>query len=159
MTIAEAGRRALTRATAALVIAASGCVAHRNAGEPIALEGCHYFVQDDVAAALRLPWGVRLLDEPLEGWPAIQQREGVRRATTLTGEGDRRFPFGYWIRTSPDSVEIGYPAGGGLVLDLAMDNGLSGVAREVGDALPMHGDRRARSHVVELIRARCPEDA
>ena len=28
-------------------------------------------------------------------------------------------PFGYWLRTPADSIEIGYPGGRGLVLRLA----------------------------------------
>jgi hypothetical protein len=137
------------------------CARQPEQPEPRPLAGCYYFVQDPVADRLQLPWGIRLLDRPLEGWPAIQQRDGVRQATTLTGADERDFPFGYWIRTARDSVEIGYPAGGGLLLELAIgETALRGTARPVGDALPPPAARpEPRSDPVELTWARCPEDA
>jgi hypothetical protein len=151
------GLAALTAAT----LLTAACAGQPEQPEPRPLAGCYYFVQDQVARQLDLPWGLRLIDRPLEGWPALQQREGVRRATTLTGREEVDFPFGYWIRTAHDAVEIGYPAGGGLLLELRIgDTALRGAARSVGDALPPPAERPApATHPVELTWARCPEDA
>jgi hypothetical protein len=144
-------------AGATLTAACGGMPEH---SDPRPLVGCHYFVQDDVARDLQLPWGVRLLDRPLDGWPALQQRPGVRRATTLTGREEVDFPFGYWVLTADDSLEIGYPAGGGLLLELAIINGtFSGMAQPLGDAVPPPGTLPAtRPHPVRMTWARCPED-
>lgn len=148
-------------ALAAGGLLATACAGQPEQPEPRPLAGCYYFVQDRTAEQLRLPWGVRLHDRPLEGWPAIQQRTGVHRASTLTGSDEVDFPFGYWIRTAGDSVEIGYPGGGGLVLELAIDDtGLRGTARPVGDALEPPATRPERtSHPVELTWAGCPGGA
>jgi hypothetical protein len=156
--------RLTIRAPAALLLApatlALTCARPPEQPEPHALAGCHFFVQDDVAIELQLPWGVRLLDEPLQGWPAIQQRGHVHRATTLTGQDEEAFPFGYWIRTAHDSLEIGYPAGGGLLLELALENGaFRGTARPLGDAVPPPGIiPEPTAYPVQLTWARCPED-
>jgi hypothetical protein len=157
-------RPALTAAAVALAAAALAACAgppdQPEQPEPRPLVGCHYFVQDQVAQQLRLPWGLRLLDRPLEDWPAIQQRGDVRVATTLTGQGEASFPFGYWLRTAEDSVEMGYPGGGGLVLRLAMENGaLRGTAHAVGDALQPPAARPSpAAHPVALTWARCPDE-
>lgn len=147
-----------TIAASAVMIGACGGLPDRNDPRPIV--GCHYFVQDDVASDLQLPWGVRLLDQPLQGWPAMEQRGAVMRATTLTGDDEVDSPFGYWIATAEDSLEIGYPAGGGLVLDLAVVNGtMAGHARPVGDAVRPPGIIPApQRHPVQLTWARCPEE-
>jgi hypothetical protein len=144
----------------ALATLAMACPGAPEQPDPRALAGCHFFIQDETAEHLALPWGVRLLDTPLEGWPAIQQRGDVYRATTLTGHDEVDFPFGYWIRTANDSLEIGYPAGGGLLLELATHNGsFGGVARGVGDLLPPPGTPpEPRTYPVELIHARCPDE-
>lgn len=149
----------LTAALAAALFAAA-CAGRHEQASPWPLVGCHYFVQDAAARALDLPWGVRLLDQPLEGWPALQQRPGVRRATTLTGQDEVDFPFGYWVRTAADSLEIGYPGGGGLRLELATGEGtFEGLARPVGDAVPPPGLRpTAGGHPVHLTWARCPDE-
>jgi hypothetical protein len=138
----------------------TGCAGQPEQPEPRPLHGCYYFVQDRVAEQLGLPWGVRLRDRPLQGWPALQQRQNVREATTLTGVDETAAPFGYWVRTAPDSVEIGYPAGGGLVLHLKIDEtALRGTARPVGDALPPPAVLpERRDHPVELTWARCPDE-
>lgn len=150
----------ITLSLPAATILAVACASPPGQPDPRPLTGCHYFVQDSVFHELRLPWGVRLLDQPLEGWPALQQREGVHRASTLTGADEVAFPFGYWIRTAPDSLEIGYPAGGGLRLRLAVHEGsFTGLAQPVGDAMPPPARPTTRAdHPVALTRARCPED-
>jgi hypothetical protein len=146
-------------AMAAAPLVGPACAGQPQPPQPRPLAGCYYFLRGEVAEQLNLPWGVRLLDRPLEGWPAIQQRGDVRRATTLTGVDEQNVPFGYWLRTAHDSIEVGYPGGGGLVLELsAADFGLQGRAREVGDALPPPAARpERRTHPVELAWARCPE--
>jgi hypothetical protein len=143
----------------ASVVTLAGCGPAPEPPEPRQLVGCHFFVQDSVARALQLPWGVRLLDEPVQGFPAIQQREGVRRATTLTGREERDFPFGYWVRTGHDTVEIGYPAGGGLRLDLVVENGqMAGHAVPVGDVVRPGAAAERPPHPVALTWARCPDE-
>jgi hypothetical protein len=126
-----------------------------------ALPGCYYFEQDAAAQALQLPWGVRLTADSLTGWPAIQQRPDVRRAVTLTGtDATATYPFGYWRPLAGDSVEIGYPAGGGLLLRLAIEaDGLAGTARPVGDVVAQPGIvEDAALQRVRLTRARCPDE-
>ncbi|HSJ26386.1 MAG TPA: hypothetical protein VK929_17025 [Longimicrobiales bacterium] len=156
-------------AAALAVLTASGC-ASTAVSQADVLPGCYYFEQTDVARSLNLPWGVELLEDSLEGWPAISQLPDVRQAVTLVGPAERAgFPFGYWRTVAEDSVEIGYPAGGGLVLALAVQPpatagglpaGLAGTARAVGDAVPF-GDtaasRQRAADPVSLMRARCPE--
>jgi hypothetical protein len=153
----------LTTPTLAIAAALSAAAAWACGGapeqpDPRHVIGCHFFVQDDAAAALGLPWGVRLLDQPLEGWPNLADT-GARLATTLTGQDERDHPFGYWIRTADDSVRIGYPAGGGIVLDLALENGaFEGVARPVGDLLQPPAALPDRSpRPVRMVWARCPD--
>jgi hypothetical protein len=163
--VVTAGETRVAVLLGALALVLAGCAAgpapDYAAGdqpETVELAGCHYFVRDASAEQLRLPLGVFLQEEPLEGWPAIQQREGVRRAATLTPDGRQGFPFGYWIRARPDSVEIGYPAGGALLLRLAVTDRLAGVARPVGDAVPLGGAPDTTSYAVVLVRGQCPED-
>ena len=130
-----------------------------------ALLGCWYFEQED-ALQIRLPWGVRLTQDSLEGWPALQGLEGVRRASTLTPSGSQDFPFGFW-RLSPggDSLDLGHPGGGGLAVDVetpAQDASppvLAGTVRPVGDVL-RSGDSSAADQPlpVRLSRARCPQE-
>jgi hypothetical protein len=162
MTTTTAPQACCHRATVLLaaVTLAAACGGMPERSDPRPLVGCHYFVQDDVARDLQLPWGVRLLDRPLEGWPALQQRPGVMQATTLTGHDEVDFPFGYWVVSAEDSLEIGYPAGGGLLLELAMINGaFEGRARPVGDAVPAPGVVAGqRAHPVRLTWARCPDE-
>lgn len=122
--------------------------------------GCYYFERDAAAESLRLPWGVRLLADSLTGWPAWAQRPEVRRAVTLVDyEESAAHPFGYWRPLGRDSLEVGYPGGGGLVLRLAVEPArLVGTARPVGDVLRPPGELPAPSvHPVALLHARCPE--
>jgi hypothetical protein len=156
MARATAARAALLAAVLPLL---AGCMTTPDPA-PADEARCYYFERDAGAEALRLPWGVMLLPDPLEGWPAIQQLPGVRQAATLVGhEQAASFPFGYWRPLGVDSLEIGYPAGGGIVMALeAEPMRLAGVAREVGDALPpgaaSAGSRPATR--VSLVRAQCP---
>lgn len=154
----RSARFALAAACAPVALAAA-CGPPPEPPEPRHLVGCHFFVQDDIARDLQLPWGVRLLDQPLEGWPGLERRGEPQQATTLTGQDEREFPFGYWIRTAEDSIEIGYPAGGGLLLELELENGaFQGIARPVGDALePPAAVPEPRRHPVRMTWARCPE--
>lgn len=135
---------------------AAACATAAQAGDPAALVGCYYFDQDQVARDLQLPWGVRLTDRSLEGWPALQPLEHVRVASTLTGRDEADHPFGYWRPLAADSILVGYPAGGGLDLHLAPGgDGLVGTARPVGDA-GLDADRSPRP--ISLLHARCPEE-
>lgn len=154
-------RTPLSALPLAALLLASACASTGSANAPERLAGCYYFLQDATAESLRLPWGVRLVDEPLDGWPALQQLEGVRLATTLTPEGDEDHPFGYWRPLEGDSVQIGYPAGGGLSLRLMPEPDLAhleGIARPVGDVRPLDGDAAPGPTPVRLMRARCPEE-
>jgi hypothetical protein len=124
------------------------------------LTGCYYFERGIAADTLHLPWGVQLLPDTLEGWPAIQQLPGVRRALTLVGPAQTAgHPFGYWRPLGADSVEIGYPAGGGLVLALVVEAGamqLTGTARAVGDAVRPGAPAAVARPGITLGRAACP---
>jgi hypothetical protein len=148
--------RATAGLTAVLVI--SACASTPDPA-PDDLAGCYYFEPGEAAQSLRLPWGVRLLADTVDGWPALEQRAGVRQAMTLVAPGEEAgHPFGYWLPLDGDSVEIGYPAGGGLLLTLAVGpTHLAGTVTPVGDALPPGAaDPRPRSEPVSLLRARCP---
>jgi hypothetical protein len=149
----------------AILPAAAGCGTWPQTGIE-ALAGCWYFEQDAVARELQLPWGVRLMDRPLDGWPALERLDGVKLAATLTRGGDRDHPFGYW-RLFPrgDSVHLGHPGGGGFAVDAGVvpnDDGwpeLAGAARPTGDVMPAPGDEATRAaRSVRLTRARCPEE-
>ena len=101
--------------------------------------GCYQFERNSGARTLGLPWGVVLEDGPVgAGWPLLADLEGVRRARTATSPTGRAdHPFGYWHVTPNDSLEIGYPGGGGLVLSLIRQGqDLVGEGIAAGDALP-----------------------
>lgn len=154
-------RRAGRRTTAGIMAAALVMSACASTPDPVVdrLAGCYYFETGEVAQRLRLPWGVRLVADTIGGWPALQQRSGVQRAVTLVAPGqEAAHPFGYWLPLDGDSVEIGYPAGGGLLLALAAGpTHLTGTVTPVGDALPPGAeDPHPRSEPVSLLRARCP---
>lgn len=141
----------------ALALTVTACASAPRSSGP-SLEGCWFFDAGEATTALRLPEGVRLTGDTLEGWPAIQQRGNVRVAVTLTGNGSADYPFGYWLRESADSVEIGYPAGGGIVLDLEVAGRvLRGTARALGDTQPYgREDGPPRSLPVRLDAGACP---
>lgn len=146
-------------ATLAVVVALLGACA--SAGERLSaqqLAGCYYFERNDVARELNLPWGVRLTEDSLQGWPAMAARHALR-AATLSTEGDQDHPFGYWLTIDSDSVEIGYPAGGSLVVRVAPDGQrMVGTVRALGDAVPPPGvARAATAQPVMLQHALCPE--
>lgn len=141
---------------AGLTVLAAACASAGQGSDSAVAPGCYYFEQDDVARQLQLPWGIRLLEGPLEGWPAVQQYEGARLATTLTGQDEADHPFGYWRPLDGDSILVGYPAGGGLSLRLVSDSGrMTGTARPVGDATL---EAQRPSYPLRLVHARCPED-
>ena len=146
-----------TRVCAALVAAgaAAACVSApaATASDPV---GCWYFDRDATATALNLPWGIRLDEDALTGHAGLEQRGEPRIAATLDPDGERGHPFGYWLPIAGDSIEVGYPAGGGILLRLAGgDTSLGGSARELGDAMtPGAGPRTPRA--VRLTRAQCP---
>lgn len=155
-----------TRTGFALLAAAAtlACASTPN-GEKAGAAGCYYFEQDAGARDLNLPWGVRFEDGPLEGWPALSEQEGVHPASTLRQEGETDFPFGYWAETHA-GIEIGYPGGGGLVLELTWEGGqegkhrtLVGLARPAGDAMPPGGASARVLYTVRLERAQCPGEA
>ena len=101
--------------------------------------GCYQFERNSGAQTLGLPWGVELEAVPVgAGWPLIADLEGVRRARTATSPTGRAdHPSGYWHLTPADSVEIGYPGGGGIVLSLSKQGqDLVGEGIAAGDVLP-----------------------
>ena len=147
-----------TRATLALLAATfsgGGCISApvSTATDPA---GCWYFERDEAAATLNLPWGIRLDGDGLTGFPSLETRGDPRLARTLDPDGERDHPFGYWIPLAGDSIEVGYPAGGGIVLRLARgDTSMGGTARPVGDVVaPGSAPRPVRG--VRLTRAQCP---
>ena len=141
----------------AMLFAVGGCATTGQTPEGAVDPGCYYFDQQSQGAReLRLPWGVRLMEQPLEGWPALAALEGVRTATTLTGTAEQNHPFGYWRPMEADTLLVGYPGGGGVSLHLVpSEDGLEGIARPLGDATL--AAERPR-YAVRLTRARCPED-
>ncbi len=152
---AAAGAAGLAVASVALLGACASAETKLSAQE---IAGCYYFERTPAADSLGLPWGVRLTDRPLEGWPAMAPRN-PKLATTLAPGGDQDFPFGYWLVADSDSLEIGYPGGGGIVVHVAPEGQeLIGSARPVGDALPpgaLPGSPATRT--VTLKHALCPE--
>ena len=129
--------RALGLLAGALGAACAG--AQQPAAESVV--GCYQFVQDAGARALGLPWGFVLEEAALEpGWLVSASTPDARRALTATSPTARQdFPFGYWARTGVqrDSIEVGYPGGGGgFALRLAPSGpDLVGLGRAVGDAV------------------------
>lgn len=152
----------MTRASAllgtALGLALFACVSTPD--EPAAPDpiGCWYFEQNAATLEIGLPWGVRLSEDTLEGWHALAARGGnARRAATLVpAAADADHPFGYWLVLSRDSLEIGYPAGGGILVRVAFtDTSMTGEARPLGDAIRLGAGPRS-AHPVRLMRAQCP---
>ena len=118
--------------------------------------GCWYFERDAAATALNLPWGIRLSGDDLTGHAGLAARGEPRVAVTLDPDAERDHPFGYWLPIAGDSLEVGYPAGGGIVLRVSRgDTSFSGTARELGDAM-LPGAAPRTPHAVRLIRAQCP---
>jgi hypothetical protein len=117
-----------------------------------AIEGCWFFERDAATQALNLPWGVQLSADSLVGWPGLAHEPDVRVAVTLEGRSaTANHPFGYWQTLGADTLRIGYPGMGGLVLYMARQGRrLLGTARPVGDA--GSGPDRA----VRLIQGPCP---
>ena len=154
--------------TVLLLVAAAGaaaaCATNGTGSPASSLPGCYFFV-DEAGRAVggNLPWGVELLDAPLEGWPGLADR-GARRAVTLTPAGTEDHPFGYWLpSTAGDTLTLGYPGMGRYHVELTVSTDgriLTGTATPVGDARPMGGrDVRMEGRPVRLTQARCPADA
>lgn len=124
-----------------------------------ALAGCYYFERNDTARNLRLPEGIRLTERPLEGWPAIMQRGAVKVALTLTGQGPADYPFGYWLLEDDGSLEVGYPAGGAILLELVPTRDrLEGTARAHGDTERFGQENETPQEMtVRLDRGACPD--
>lgn len=122
--------------------------------------GCYRFGETAGSDALGLPWGVILEEEPLgEGWPLMDRFDSVRLARTLASEARRTdHPFGYWRPVPADSIEIGYPGGGGVTLTVVpTESGLSGRGRGGGDAMrPGETPGPPPNHPVEARRVACP---
>ena len=126
----------LLTAMASAVAACAGALVKTRPIVPVV--GCYQIEWGRGASRLRLPWGFVLEDEPLEvGWPLLAGREGVRRALTATSPTEREdHPFGYWAPHGADSIEVGYPGGGGVVLALERrGQDLFGPGRPAGDAV------------------------
>lgn len=114
------------------------------------LVGCYQFERDAGARALGLPWGVELQEAGLgPGWPLLSDRAGVRRAATATSATAREdHPFAYWAPATGDSIEVGHPGGGGIVLTLAaIGADLIGGGVPAGDAVPLGGSMKPRTPV------------
>lgn len=162
------GRRVVPGALLALA-AVAGCAGSPEpegsaAGKAADLGGdwprCYYFERNEGARTLNLPWGIRLSRDTLgRGWLITAQREEVRAAETLTGSGTQDHPFGYWWEVpGTDSLEIGYPGGGGIVLDvLWLDSRLEGTAMDAGDVVQPGEFGTPRSkYEITAVWAQCP---
>jgi hypothetical protein len=146
----------------AILLVAAACASNAEPPASVAPPGCYYPERNAAAAVLDLPWGVELLSVQLAGWPALQQLEDVRQARTLTAAGTQDHPFGYWRPLAGgDSVEVGYPGGGAVLLELAVSadgRTLNGTGRALGDAQPIGAPREDTVVTpVVLNQARCPE--
>ena len=119
--------------------------------------GCYQFEPESAGAGLGLPWGIELREDPLEGWPGHEASRVAR--TWLTAETVADHPFGYWARSTVDSVRIGHPGGGGFDLMMAPNEGvLAGWGRAVGDVvLPQDPPGLPPWHPVSARRVACPE--
>ena len=122
--------------------------------------GCYQFRWDAGAKALGLPWGVVLLDEPLDStWAVARSDTSAKKALTASSETARTdVPFGYWRRTAADSIEVGHPGGpGGFTLVLAPSGeDLIGRGAAVGDVLrPGEAPGARPSHPVVAQRVLC----
>ena len=154
--------RAAGVAVAALTL--GGCATSSEPMQIEALLGCWYFEPESAGEEARLPWGVELTADSLEGWPAVQSLGGVRRAATLTASGPRDFPIGYWRPSADgDSLNLGHPGGGGLAVDVAVparsesEPALVGTVQPVGDVVQARASNTTRQpRPVRLTRARCP---
>lgn len=159
MSVMADPRHVLLKLVPALVLLGAACASapDRAEAEPQSVHGCYYFMDSEADRAFRLPEGIRLTEEALTGWPAIMQRGNVRVAVTLTARGTADHPFGYWLEEDDGALEIGYPAGGGMVLDVDPEDGaLVGTARALGDTAPVGGAPDRRSLPVRLERRACP---
>jgi hypothetical protein len=139
-------------AVVALGLTAAACPPARMEG---ALPLCFQFERNVGARTLGLPWGFVLEDEALDaGWPLLSERVGVRRALTATSPAGRADnPFGYWAPAAGDSIEIGHPGGGGVVLTLARSGqDLVGQGVAAGDAVPVGGTMGPRAPVAVTAR-------
>ena len=134
-------------------LVAWGCASAPAGSDPAV--GCYQFERDAGAAALALPWGVELENEPLgAGWPLMADLAGVRRARTASGPVERDdHPFGYWRPASGDSIEVGHPGGGGVTLMLApRGQDLIGSGTASGDALRLGAAPGARTPAPVVAR-------
>jgi hypothetical protein len=146
--------RARIASAALLVLALDGCASGASS-EPNDLVGCYQFERNQGARAFALPWGVVLEQEPLgPGWPIMADRPGVRRALTATSPTARaEHPYAYWAPAQGDSIEIGHPGGGGVVLTLAPSGqDLIGQGVAVGDVVPLGGAMGPRAPVPVTAR-------
>jgi hypothetical protein len=120
------------------------------------LAGCYQFRYDEGAKSLGLPWGVVLVDEPIEpGWMVGMRFENVMTAETAVSATERAdHPFGYW-RLAGDTIEIGHPSGfTGFTLSLLREGrDLVGTGRAIGDA-GRPGETRP-THLVTANRVVC----
>ncbi|MSR37134.1 MAG: hypothetical protein EXR95_10935 [Gemmatimonadetes bacterium] len=117
--------------------------------------GCYQFERNAWARTLGLPWGLVLEDAGLgTGWPLLADRTDVRRAATATSPTQRAdHPLGYWAPAAGDSIEVGHPGGGGLVLTLARSGrDLIGRGVAAGDAVPLGGASGPRAPVTVVAR-------
>lgn len=148
------GGRVAVAAAVALGLGA-GCPQQERARAAGALVGCYQFERNAGARALGLPWGVELQESGLgPGWPLLSDRAGARRAATATSATAREdHPFAYWAPAAADSIEIGHPGGGGIVLTLAVIGAdLIGAGAAAGDAVPLGGSLQPRAPVPVVAR-------
>ena len=140
------------------LLTATACASSPN-GAAQGLPGCYFFEPGETTETFRTATGVRLTDQPLEGWPGIMRRGNVKVAVTLRREGEADYPFGYWLQESADSVEIGYPSGGVVVLKLVREgDALKGTGYAQGDTWS-YGEEPAgpTQFPVRLERGDCPQ--
>ncbi|MDX1675075.1 MAG: hypothetical protein R3314_09805 [Longimicrobiales bacterium] len=140
----------------AVAAVAVSCASTPDWGPPF--PGCYFFQEGEAVERFRLPAGVRLTDRPLEGWPTVMQRGDAKVATTLTATGETDHPFAYWLEQPGDSLEVGYPLGGTVALDLAVGDGvLEGTVHSMSDMMSYGGGSPPDPMAVRLERGHCPD--
>lgn len=135
--------------------------------QPQSLAGC-YRLQvwpdasgaeaEELRAGWRFPPFLQLLNEPLEGWPGMQERYGEVFAARCYSESGTPMdhPFNYW-RVQGDSIHAGHPGAlAGLQLTLTRKgNDLEGWVRAFTDVL-VEGRPRTAEAPVRATRVDCP---
>jgi hypothetical protein len=113
---------------------------------------------EELRAGWHFPPFLQLLDEPLEGWPSMQETYGEVFSARCFDESGTPLshPFNYW-RTDGDSIHAGHPGAlAGLQLTLARKGAdLEGWMRAFTDVWE-EGKPSAEKVPVRAVQVECP---